>query len=235
MKGHTAQMAKRTRRTRATTPESQEALRGTIIDAARRLFKEGGAQAVSMRAVAEKVGCTAGALYRYFPDKQNLLLYVWEDDMRYLAEYVRGAVDQTTDPIEKIRQTFLGYLRYWEQNPDSFCNLFTPLNTGFDRSITPDLFPDTGSNALYFDVRDMLAQLLKGKKSAPQDPDLAMQCLLCAVHGILALQASASHFPWFNVQEMARVAIDGMLAGWGLVKTPATSATALKRRSRPKA
>lgn len=226
-------MAKRTRRTRATTPESQEALRVTIIDAARRLLREGGIQAVSMRNVADKVGCTAGALYRYFPDKQNLLLYVWEDDMRYLAEYVRGAVDQTDDPIEKIRQTFLGYLRYWEQNPESFSNLFAPVTAAFDRSSTPDMFPATGSTALYFDMRDLLEGLLKGKKTAPQDPDLAMQCLLCTVHGCMAMRVSASHFPWFKLQDIARVAIDSTLAGWGLVKSPATEASVIKRRQRP--
>jgi AcrR family transcriptional regulator len=226
-------MAKRTRRTRATTPESQEALRLRIIDAACRLFRESGQQAVSMRNVAQKVGCTAGALYRYFPDKQSLLLHVWEDDMRFLAEYVRGAIDQTEDPIEKVRQTFLGYLRYWEQNPEMFRNLFGPVSEDFDRSETPDVYPSTGSNALYFDVRDLLAKLLARKRNAPADADLAMQCLLGAVHGIMALHVSASHFPWFNLQEMGRVAVDGLLAGWGLVKNPSIDAVSVRRRVRP--
>lgn len=225
-------MVKRTRRTRATTPESQKALRVAIIDAACRLFREGGPQAVSMRNVARKIGCTAGALYRYFPDKQSLLLHVWEDDMRFAAEYVRGAIDQTDDPTEKIRQTFLAYLRYWEQNPNNFRNLFGPVSEDFDRSSTPDVYPSTGSNALYFDMRDLLAQLLKGKKNAPSDADLAMQCLLGAVHGIMALRVSASHFPWFKPHEMARVSIDGLLAGWGLIKHPATEASAVMRRDR---
>lgn len=225
-------MAKRTRRTRATTPESQEALRLRIIDAACRLFRESGQQAVSMRNVAQKVGCTAGALYRYFPDKQSLLLHVWEDDMRFLAEYVRGAIDQTEDPVEKVRQTFLAYIRYWEQNPEMFCNLFGPVSEDFDRSETPDVHPSTGSTALYFDVRDLLEQLVKSKKNVPLDADLAMQCLLSAVHGIMALHVSASHFPWFDLQEMARVAIDGLLAGWGLINSPTTEAAAVKRRVR---
>lgn len=185
-----------------------------------------------MRNVAQKVGCTAGALYRYFPDKQSLLLHVWEDDMRFAAEYIRGAIDQTDDPVEKIRQTFLAYLRYWEQNPNNFRNLFGPVNEDFDRSETPDVFPSTGSTALYFDMRDLLARLLKGGKNAPPDADLAMQCMLSAVHGIMALRVSASHFPWFKLQEMARVSIDGLLAGWGLIENPVNEASAVKRRDR---
>jgi AcrR family transcriptional regulator len=225
--------ANRRRRTRAATPESQEALRDAIIDAARRIFRQGGHQAISMRKVALRVGCTAGALYRYFPDKQRLLLYVWEDEMRYLAEYVRGAIAQTEDPVNKVRQTFLAYMQFWEKRQDTFSTMFAPVTVNIDRSDTDDIFPTTGSNALYFDVRDLLASLLEGKSNAPADADLAMQCMLSAVHGILALRASASHFPWFHLQDMARVAIDGLLAGWGLIDSPATTAVATKRRRRP--
>lgn len=208
--------------------ESQEALRAAIIDAACRLFNKGGYEAVSMRRVAKNVGITAGALYRYFPDKQSLLLHVWEDDMRYAAEYVRGATFDVSSPVEKVRKTLLGYVRYWSDNPDHFRLLFGLMHEPLDRSDTPELFPGTSSTALYLEIREHLAQALARKKNAPESTDLAMQCLLSAVHGILALHGSASRFPTFDLQEMAAVTIDAMLAGWGAIDQPKTSAAAIR-------
>jgi AcrR family transcriptional regulator len=208
-------------------------VRAAIVDAGRQLFRTGGQEAVSMRNVAGKVGYAVGALYRYFPDTRSLLLHVWEDDMRYAAEYVRGATDNVDEPVEKVRQTFLSYLRYWTQNPDTFRNLFGTMATDFDRRGVPDFFPATGPMALYFETRDPLAAALKGKKNAPRDADVAMQCLLSAVHGIMALSLSAAHFPWFDLQQLAAVTIDSMLCGWGVIDRPKTLASAITRRPRP--
>lgn len=226
-------MARQRRRPRARSEDTQEALRTAAIDAACSLFRRGGYEAVSMRKVAAKVGCSAGALYRYFPNKQNLLLYVWEDDMRYVAEYIRGATDGISSPVDKVRQTLLSYLRYWKQNPANFRILFAPAIDGLDRSDAPEVFPHTGSTALYFATRDHLARALAGKHNSPTDPDLALQCLLSAVHGIMALHMSASRFPWFDLEEMAAVTIDGMLAGWGVIERPRTTAGAVKRSRGP--
>jgi len=44
-----------------------------ILSAARLLLDEGGAEAVSMRKIAERVGVTAMAIYRHFPDREALL------------------------------------------------------------------------------------------------------------------------------------------------------------------
>lgn len=216
------------KRLRASNPESQEALRSAIIDAACRLFAKGGYEAVSMRKVAEKVGCTAGALYRYFPDKQSLLLHVWEDDMRYAVEYIRGATYDAGSPVEKVRKTLLSYVRYWIENPDHFRILFGPMHDTLDRTEPPEIFPGTSSTALYLETREYLAQALAGRKNAPKDVDLALQCLLSAVHGIMALHVSASRFPTFDLQAMAAVTIDAVLAGWGAIEHPKTTAAAMR-------
>jgi AcrR family transcriptional regulator len=48
-------------------------LRAQILDAARRLFAERGYAAVTMRAIARRIGYTATALSYHFPDKESLL------------------------------------------------------------------------------------------------------------------------------------------------------------------
>jgi AcrR family transcriptional regulator len=58
--------------------------RGRILDAAERLFAEQGFDRVSMPAIAEAAGITAGAIYRHFASKADLFF-----------EVVRGAVAGT--------------------------------------------------------------------------------------------------------------------------------------------
>jgi AcrR family transcriptional regulator len=228
-------MPRKRKHLRANSPESQEALRATIIDAACRLFAKGGYEAVSMRKVAEKVGCTAGALYRYFPDKQSLLLHVWEDDMRYAVEYIRGATYDVSSPVQKVRKTLLSYLRYWIDNSDHFRILFGPRHDPLDRRDAPEVVLESSSTALYLETREHLKQALAGRTDAPKDLDLALQCLLSAVHGIMALHLSASQFPTFDLEQMAAVTIDAILAGWGVIEHPRTTAAALRRPPQPAA
>ena len=60
------------------TPEVVESPRASstdtaILEAARDLLAEGGIDALSMRAVAARVGVSATAIYNYFENKQALV------------------------------------------------------------------------------------------------------------------------------------------------------------------
>jgi AcrR family transcriptional regulator len=223
-------MPAKRRRTRARSPQSQDALRATIIEAARRLFDEGGYEAVTMRKVAVRVGCSAGALYRYFPDKQSLMLYVWEEDIRHAITYIQGAVDGARTPVDKVRQTLIAYLRYWSAHPDNFRILFGPTAEQIERSSSTVLRPPGSATAGYIELRDYLTGLIKEHGSSMKDADLAAQCLLTSAHGIMAMHLSASQFPWYKLDEIGRVSIDAMLTGWGLIEKPTVTASRLKTK-----
>jgi AcrR family transcriptional regulator len=47
--------------------------RGPVIEAAIACFTEDGYEGVTVRAIAARIGCAAGILYRYFDDKRQLL------------------------------------------------------------------------------------------------------------------------------------------------------------------
>ncbi|WP_059009974.1 TetR/AcrR family transcriptional regulator [Streptomyces specialis] len=69
-----------------------------IVEAALRLLDRGGADAVSMRAIAAETGCAPNALYTYFPDKAAVLRAMAD---RLLGEY---DLDALTDPAVPWRQ-----------------------------------------------------------------------------------------------------------------------------------
>ncbi|MDJ1007956.1 MAG: TetR/AcrR family transcriptional regulator [Paracoccaceae bacterium] len=62
-----------------TKGSSGETTKPRIQTAAARLFAEAGYDAVTMRGIGAAVGLRAGALYRYFPDKESLAAELLKD------------------------------------------------------------------------------------------------------------------------------------------------------------
>ena len=81
-----ARRKRRPRRVRAAAGSTRERL----IAAARHLLEEGGYAAASVQAIADRVGVSAGALYRHFPSKAELFV----DVFREAAKRDLAAIDQ---------------------------------------------------------------------------------------------------------------------------------------------
>ncbi|HEX8394715.1 MAG TPA: TetR/AcrR family transcriptional regulator [Longimicrobium sp.] len=96
-----------------------------IIDAARALYRERGADAVTMRAVAERVGVTATALYRHFPDKDAILREVMSEGSRLLGSHLFLALEAPT-ALDRLRATAAAYLEFAVAQPQAYRSLFEP-------------------------------------------------------------------------------------------------------------
>lgn len=68
--------------------------RARIVQSARRLIAVGRFQQTSMTAVAQEVGLSTGALYRYFPSKAQLLVEVLTDAVAHEVSILRAIVDK---------------------------------------------------------------------------------------------------------------------------------------------
>jgi AcrR family transcriptional regulator len=69
------------------------ATQSELSHAARDLLVEGGTEAVTVRAVAERVGMTAPAIYRYFPSRESLLARVCIDLYAELGQHLYAVRD----------------------------------------------------------------------------------------------------------------------------------------------
>ena len=87
-----------------------------VRDAALRLFAHHGYAAVSMRAIATKVGVQAGALYNYTPDKQTLLFNLLHDHMEELLEAHQD--DITRSPLDRLHHFVDFHIRFHADRPD---------------------------------------------------------------------------------------------------------------------
>src|SRR4029079_2689988 len=81
-------------------------LRRAILDAAREAFVQDGYEGVSMRKLAERVGCSHGNLYLHFKDKEALCDCLVEESFDQLAQGLRHIVEASKgdDTVELIRK-----------------------------------------------------------------------------------------------------------------------------------
>jgi TetR/AcrR family transcriptional regulator, cholesterol catabolism regulator len=93
----------------ASTPDStavraprQDNRRQQLLDVAARLFRERGYHVTSMRDIAHEVGMLSGSIYYHFPSKEELLLSVYEEGLRHIAEQVDAAVARQSTPWERL-------------------------------------------------------------------------------------------------------------------------------------
>jgi AcrR family transcriptional regulator len=88
----------------------QDNRRAQLLDAAARLFRERGYHATSMRDIAKAVGMLSGSIYYHFDSKEEMLLAVYEEGKRRVAEAVDDAVSAETDPWRRLEAACTAHL-----------------------------------------------------------------------------------------------------------------------------
>lgn len=94
-----------------------------ILDAALQLFVSEGYGAVTMRAIAERVGCSPGNLYHYFPGKNEIFLALREQGFELFREYQARTRD-ISDPVARMRAHAGAYLRFAIEQPRHYELMF---------------------------------------------------------------------------------------------------------------
>jgi AcrR family transcriptional regulator len=102
-----------------------EELREMIVAMARKIIVEEGLQALSTRAIAKRIGYTAGTLYQHFKDINEIILHV-------NARTMQGLVDQMTacegalmgEPGGRIHAYANAYIAYIRSNRNAWDAMF---------------------------------------------------------------------------------------------------------------
>src|SRR5437868_13417455 len=103
----------------------REAVRGSILDAARELFVSEGYHNVSIRKMAEKIEYSPAAIYGYFPSKDDIFYALAEEGFHLLhAGDEAGKSDEdalaTMEPLDRLKATFLRLYEFSRQQPQYF-------------------------------------------------------------------------------------------------------------------
>ena len=101
-------------------------LRRALLDAALALVGSDGAQALSLRAVARRVGVTASAAYTYFRDRAALLAAAAVEGLGVLQQEMVAAAAAARAPAERLEAIGVAYVRFAAQHADYFRLLSAP-------------------------------------------------------------------------------------------------------------
>jgi len=93
-----------------------------IIDAAEDLIAKSGFQGFSMHKLAKEAGVAAGTIYRYFSDKEDLLLQVRLAVIQRNAEVVQRGVDNSMPLKEQFQTMWLNIFDLSRSNIDNLKN-----------------------------------------------------------------------------------------------------------------
>lgn len=85
--------------------------RNDILEAARELYLSEGPEGMTMRRLADRVGVTAGALYRHYDGKQDVLLDVVEEAQKTMLSYLTRALEGES-PGERMARADRAYLDF---------------------------------------------------------------------------------------------------------------------------
>jgi AcrR family transcriptional regulator len=99
--------------------------RQQIVDTASQLFSEHGYENVTLRAIAEKLGYSHAALYRYFPDKASLLAEICRNTFDHLAVELDAQQNRAEGPEAQLLAVSLGFVRFGIAHPHHFQVVFS--------------------------------------------------------------------------------------------------------------
>jgi AcrR family transcriptional regulator len=97
----------------------------TILEAAQQLIAEKGVAALSMRSLAAEADYSAGALYKYFDSKDDLLSAVAEAGFEQLADAVEAAIMPDASPPDNLRASGRAYQQFALNHPEIYKLMFS--------------------------------------------------------------------------------------------------------------
>ena len=189
---------------------ARENTRRAILDAALELFIADGYGQVSIRNIAAKVDYSPGAIYSYFPSKDEIFFALAEEGFREIGER-QFAGSPSDDPLGDVRAVAWRLYEFSKDQPQYFALVF------LDRHV-PRVSKEYERFSFISDMRSRaLAQVERciedGIFPATTDAEVALRLLFAPVIGIAALRLSNRMQPDVDADALIRDAIETTLVG----------------------
>ncbi|WP_180970406.1 TetR/AcrR family transcriptional regulator [Burkholderia sp. WAC0059] len=168
---------------------ARPALRGRILDAARRIVVRDGLAALSMRKIADAIGYAPATLYVYFSGRDEIAGALRAQVRAQLLDAL-ASTGQIDDPRERLRTLAQAYLRFAVEHPQAYRLVFMPEpDHGAMRRVAaePAEAAEAGDAALAARVTQALEAIeAQGALPAGADSEAWAGLILATLHGIVA-------------------------------------------------
>jgi len=195
--------------TQARRTRQRDENRAEILEAAREIFLTDGYDGFSMRKLAVRVGCSPGALYLHFRDKESLFDALVEQSFEQLHQALRRLRDaHGRDPASTLKRGLRVYVEWGLAHPNEYAIAFLLRRPATSK-------PYRTHDA--FGVARSLVKACLGLRARPAQVELATQAVWAATHGITSLLIERPTFPWVARETLIACvigsAVDGSICG----------------------
>ena len=187
----------------------RQELRDEILDAARDLFVTEGYANVSMRKIAERVGCAPGTIYLYFEDKDSILSGIVVETFAKLDQRMDAIRNDQGDPLERLRRGGRTYIQFGLDHPYHYLVTF-----GLTGSARFENDEARQAGMFSFDcMRQCVRLCVEAGKLRTDDVEEVAQSLWACIHGVVMLLITKGGFPFIEQTRLIDSVLDITLEG----------------------
>jgi len=185
------------------TKAQVNAERRRLSEAALRLFREQGYEAVSLRKLAAEAGVSKGQPYSYFASKEELFAYLRADLVRQFADFILHRSIELQDPLARIRAILMQFVDFVVDHPEEYRLMFAL------RQPDPRKYPELIQARL-----DLMQPMLDAFQEAIDDgavhgtPGVQAHIAWAMIHGLLSLHAANQLVQGYDLRALVGPAID---------------------------
>ncbi len=200
-------------RTRARKGEGEKLRRDILIAAEELLAVEGSADAVSVRAIADRVGCTSPAIYMHWQHKDDIFTEVCSARFVEFSNQVMAGLDGGDTVLERLAHVARAYVEFAEEHPEQYRVLFM----GAVGAPPPDAPPTPGALA-FSSVVGVLEAAVQAGEIRSVNPVATSAALFATMHGVASLVVDRHEdipvpSPAELVEAVIDVSFNGIAAG----------------------
>ena len=158
-------------------------MRSLILDAAKKIFLQKGYHLTSMRNIAQEIEYSAGTIYLYFKEKDEIFHALHETGFHKLLQKM-APLQHVADPFERLKAMGKVYMEFARENKDLYDLMFI-MNAPIHHEVDKEKWAagDNALNHLKVVIKDCMDQgRFKGK-----DVDYLSFTIWAAMHGMCAL------------------------------------------------
>lgn len=187
------------------TEQEQAGRRREIFDAAVHLILEKGFQETSMREIAQAAGMGKSTLYDYFKTKDDILVFVLEEETLILTKQVQAIACLDIPPDARLRRIMETHLQFMQANH----SLLSRLGVEVQRLKPESQQPINERRYVYQDmVRDIILEGISQGCFRQVDALLTARLLINSLLSVLYTSR-----PTGSAEEMLHEAVEIFLRG----------------------
>jgi AcrR family transcriptional regulator len=175
--------------------------RKAIVDAASGILEDEGLEALTMAAVAERVGVRGPSLYKHVPNRARLVREVAERVAADLGAAIDAAMASAVDPRAGLKAGAMAQRAFVKDRPNGYGLLFAHL--------LPESRPDVGLvAAIGLPIVRRMEELVGREQALP-----AARTLVAWAHGFVSMELAGAFRLGGDVDAAFAFGVDAVIAG----------------------